>query len=313
MARTAGKTKAVSKKPKARGKAPSKPKCHPLFSAPPRRGVKASELVGMTPTDLVKYYRTYAVAMAHNMHAQCNKIHPLDDLVSEAYMGLFTAAKKYDPTKGQTFETYSRHRINGAMLDWIRAQQIVPRWVRDRRKKYERALAKLTDSLGREPSDNELTAELEISLIDLENIKALRNEIFLVFERPFEPGHAPEHERAFPITTEDHVHSIEISRNEKEIIRAINALPSRQKMLFAMLSFERLTLREAGQIFDYSTSTMRQLKEQIMYSVQDIVAERVAEAGMDLETVRKTLSEDFEEPDAESNDLQACDELRCVG
>ena len=46
----------------------------------------------------------------------------IDDLVQSGMIGLLEAAKKYDISKGASFETYAGIRIRGSMLDEVRKE-----------------------------------------------------------------------------------------------------------------------------------------------------------------------------------------------
>ena len=67
----------------------------------------------------------------------------LDDLISSGVIGLMDAIEKYDPTRDNKFKTYAEFRIRGAILDELRAQDWVPRSVRDKAKMLDRALIEL--------------------------------------------------------------------------------------------------------------------------------------------------------------------------
>src|SRR6185503_17164144 len=86
-----------------------------------------------------------------------------DDLVSSGVIGLMDAIDKYDPSRDNKFKTYAEFRIRGAILDELRAQDWVPRSVREKAKQLERAHVRLEQALGRVPTEDELTAELKIS------------------------------------------------------------------------------------------------------------------------------------------------------
>src|ERR1700730_14156868 len=87
----------------------------------------------------------------------------LDDLISSGVIGLMDAIEKYDPTRDNKFKTYAEFRIRGAILDELRAQDWVPRRVRDKATNIERAHVRLEQRLGRAPTEDEITTELKIS------------------------------------------------------------------------------------------------------------------------------------------------------
>src|ERR1035437_5524191 len=87
----------------------------------------------------------------------------LDDLISSGVIGLMDAIDKYDPTRDNKFKTYAEFRIRGAILDELRAQDWVPRSVREKAKQLERAHLRLEQQLGRVPTEDEITSELKIT------------------------------------------------------------------------------------------------------------------------------------------------------
>ncbi len=60
-----------------------------------------------------------------------------DDIRSAALEGLVKAARDFDPTRGAPFLGYAHHRITGAVLDFLRAQDHMSRDYRDKAKKGE--------------------------------------------------------------------------------------------------------------------------------------------------------------------------------
>src|SRR6266850_8182222 len=73
-----------------------------------------------------------------------------DDLVSSGVIGLMDAIDKYDPSRDNKFKTYAEFRIRGAILDELRAQDWVPRSVREKAKTLERVYSKIEQSHGRQ-------------------------------------------------------------------------------------------------------------------------------------------------------------------
>src|SRR6201994_1829711 len=87
-----------------------------------------------------------------------------DDLVSSGVIGLMDAIDKYDPSRDNKFKTYAEFRIRGAILDELRAQDWVPRSVREKAKMLDRATLELESQLGRIPSDEEVAQRLNMNM-----------------------------------------------------------------------------------------------------------------------------------------------------
>lgn len=58
-----------------------------------------------------------------------------EDLYSAGMVGLLTAARSYDPSRGAEFKTYAYHRIRGAILDELRRMDFLPRSQREKARK----------------------------------------------------------------------------------------------------------------------------------------------------------------------------------
>ncbi len=86
----------------------------------------------------------------------------LDDLVSAGLFGLMDAIRGFDLSRGIKFKTYCTTRIRGSILDQLRSQDWVPRLVRLKASKIDKALQRLTGRFGREPTHSELAKELEM-------------------------------------------------------------------------------------------------------------------------------------------------------
>lgn len=80
----------------------------------------------------------------------------LDDLIGAGMLGLIDAVDRFDEKRAIPFEAYARMRIQGAILDALRAEDHLSR--RDRRKGREadRAEDQLRSRLKREPTVDEV-------------------------------------------------------------------------------------------------------------------------------------------------------------
>ncbi len=94
------------------------------------------------------------------------------DLVSYGMFGLIDALEKFEPGRGNKFETYAIPRIKGAIIDELRAMDWVPRSVRFKQREIEKALADLESMLKRQPTEKELAERLGVSLSELHEVIA---------------------------------------------------------------------------------------------------------------------------------------------
>lgn len=97
-----------------------------------------------------------------------------EDLVEIGILGLLSAAKTYDESRGASFQTFAYVAIRGAILDELRRIDVLPRTRRDGLRSYEEARAALGVELGREPTFLEVQERLGLTLPELEELLRAR-------------------------------------------------------------------------------------------------------------------------------------------
>lgn len=195
----------------------------------------------------------------------------LDDLFSAGVIGLMDAIDKYDPSRDNKFKTYAEFRIRGAILDELRNQDWVPRSVRESNKKEERARIALEQKLGRPASDREVADFLELSLDDYHERTGRTRVSLLSLE---ELGGAPNGERKSLLECLEHPNSKSPftqlkSKGVKEIImKSVEELPEKQKLVLSLYYYEDLNLKEIGRILDVTESRVSQLHTQAVQKMR---------------------------------------------
>ncbi len=86
-----------------------------------------------------------------------------DDVINEGVIALMDAIESFDASKGAKFETYATIKIKGAIIDYIRKQDWVPRNIRKFAKQLDKANSLLYNLNGRMPTNEELANQLGIS------------------------------------------------------------------------------------------------------------------------------------------------------
>lgn len=87
-----------------------------------------------------------------------------DDYISAASLGLWEAFKKWDPTKGVTFGTFSRQYIKGRLVRSVRATEYghISQTDFNRRKDVRDTMSRLREEYGRDVSNDEIAKILSL-------------------------------------------------------------------------------------------------------------------------------------------------------
>lgn len=113
---------------------------------------------------LVEAYMPLVRTVAEQLAMRLPRTVDEDDLMGAGVFGLFKAIEKFDPARNVKFETYCRLRTRGAMIDFLRQQDWIPREARNRGSRLKEVIDDLTEKLGREPTNLELSRRLRVSL-----------------------------------------------------------------------------------------------------------------------------------------------------
>jgi RNA polymerase sigma factor for flagellar operon FliA len=93
----------------------------------------------------------------------------MEDLVHAGVIGLIEACRNFDSTKNAGFSTFAKFRIRGAILDSLRKLDWGSRAIRQKGRAITASIASLASSLGRQPLQEEIAADLKIDLAELQS------------------------------------------------------------------------------------------------------------------------------------------------
>lgn len=111
--------------------------------------------------ELILSHMPQVELLARRLHRRCPQVE-LDDLISAGTLGLIQATDRFDESKGCLLKTIADHRIRGAMLDYLRQIDPLPRSVRRFQKKRDAIVAEFV-AAGETPSHARLAQALGVS------------------------------------------------------------------------------------------------------------------------------------------------------
>ena len=202
---------------------------------------------------LVKY-------QALRLYARVPSQVDLNDLINYGIIGLMDAVDKYDVKRGVKFKTYAELRIRGAILDGLRELDWVPRSFRKRQRELEAAYRKLENEFGRAARDEEVAAELGLSMDDyfslLDNLRGIN----LGFFEPADPNSDESPVHYLPDKEENSPTYIVEKKEIRDILAgSIEHLPEKERLVLSLYYFEGLTMKEVGKVLNITESRVSQL------------------------------------------------------
>ena len=183
-----------------------------------------------------------------------------EDLVSYGIFGLIDAIDKFNFDKNVKFETYASLRIRGSILDQIRKMDWIPRSVRQKQKKIDAACSKIEAEYGRSATDEEIAAELEVSVDELYNWQGQAKVTNLVSLDEFvEMGSEVRMEAINNSHFEQPDKAIEKEELTQMISEALGKLTEKENRVVVLYYYEEMTLKEISEVLEVSESRVSQL------------------------------------------------------
>ena len=186
----------------------------------------------------------------------------LDDLLSAGWIGLAEALQRR--TNGmdeEQFEAYASHRVQGAILDYLRSLDPLSRKLRGASRRISDTTAELSSRLGRAPEEEEIAADLGLSLETYHQLLMQIAEAGLArLELTENSGWAPEQSSPESLATEREL----VDR----VAVAIDELPERLRTVLGLYYQEDCSFREIGEVLGVTESRACQLHTEAVHRIR---------------------------------------------
>ena len=215
---------------------------------------------------LIEHHMPLVRSIAERVLQTLPKSIDVDDLSSAGTFGLMDAINGFDLSRGIKFKTYCTTRIRGSILDELRSQDWVPRLVRLKSHRLDRAIRQLEGELGRAPNQMEIAQVLGISLEELQAHEAEANAktIFSLSEKWDDGDEEKEMEKVEILADRKSVDPVDTIQQSDALEMITGSLTKKERLIILMYYYEGLTMREIGEIMELTESRVCQIHSNVM-------------------------------------------------
>lgn len=185
----------------------------------------------------------------------------LDDMINQGIIALIDAIERFDPDQGAKFESFAYLKIRGAVIDFMRKQDWVPRNQRTMAKELDDIYGELYAEKGHEPSREDIAKRMDITVDHLDKIMQQRhNAIVLSYEETINEKMmiaAPLIDNSKDWETPEQ--RILHGELKEKLIEAIDLLNERERLVISLYYYENLKLKEIAEVLGVTESRVSQI------------------------------------------------------
>ncbi|MSR46783.1 MAG: FliA/WhiG family RNA polymerase sigma factor [Planctomycetes bacterium] len=198
-----------------------------------------------------------------------------EDLEEIGILGLLTAAKNFDPSRGASFKTFAYIAIQGAILDELRRVDVLPRGRRDGVRAFEAARQELAKRLNREPTFLEIQEELGLTAPELEEVLRSRAVAEAHQHGTGEACTGVNPESFAGNASDDPARQAELNEAKELLAAAIDKLPAREKQVVLLYYHAGLLLRDIGGLLEITESRVSQILQHALVQLNQRVTRKL--------------------------------------
>jgi RNA polymerase sigma factor for flagellar operon FliA len=214
--------------------------------------------------------------VAHRIKRRVPEHIDLEELRSVGYVGLMEAIERYDDDKKVPFRVYAEIRVNGAMLDFLRKEDWMPRGLRQQVKELQQAEYMLTCT-GKERSDHNVAEILHASIDEVRMIRSESQHRTIIQGTVLVGDTEVQFVEECVADEHQNIEADLISEEGEQLIRlSLEQLPEKEHYVLVQYFFEDQNLKQIGLSLGVTESRACQLRKSALSRLQKLVQQKAS-------------------------------------
>ena len=190
----------------------------------------------------------------------------IEDLISEGTYALVKASQSYSSEKDSTFKHYVKIKTKGAMLDYLRKQDILPQKKRAEIKDFQKKVTELETSLNRTATEKEILKYTQIDSNKYREIITNINAASIVYIDSYEYDY---------LGTQLNTNPLESSILNENLATAISKLSKREQLILQLYYYEDLNFKDIAEILELSNARVSQIYSQAITHLKNFLSKTI--------------------------------------
>ena len=201
-----------------------------------------------------------------------------EDLESAAITGLLQAMDSYDCSRNIQFNTFAYYRIRGAIVDYLRSIDQLPRKQRKTYGEVQKVIEQLSQILGREPSDQEVADELDMDISAYNKLLSnVQQRNLLSLDSPaYDQDSSSYYDTQIDPNSEVPDNNLEKKERTAAIMKKIGELKERDRLILMLYYYEDMTMSEIALLLELTEARISQIVGKLLLQLcQELTKEEV--------------------------------------
>lgn len=216
--------------------------------------------------ELVLHYSYIARTVALEMRSTYHRYATVDEMINQGVIAIIESIERFDLSHGVKFSTFAFTKVRGAVIDYVRKQDWLPRRVRQNSLKINSAYDALIGELGRSPTTEEMAAKMQMTpeefdkcvyeisgdkMVSYEALLTLAPQSTGVIWSGIDTEYVPE----------DRVDHTEL---REVLAREIDNLNEQERTVLSMYYYDELTMKEISKVMGVSEQRIGQINRKLV-------------------------------------------------